>query len=67
MKFIGIYDDILKPDDCNVIVQYYTKHPDKEEGKIGYGFVDPELKDSTDLIQGLVSPHSPIESSTVPL
>ena len=49
MKFIGIYDDILKPDDCNVIIQYYTKHPDKEEGKIGYGFVDPELKDSTDL------------------
>ena len=49
MNFIGIYDDILTADDCNVIIQYYTRHPDKEEGKIGYGFVDPELKDSTDL------------------
>ena len=49
MNFIGIYDDILTADDCNVIIQYFHKHPDKEEGKIGYGFVDPELKDSTDL------------------
>ena len=49
MKFIGIYDDILKPDDCNVIIQYFNKSPDRESGKIGYGFVDPELKDSLDL------------------
>ena len=49
MNFIGIYDDILTADDCNVIIQYFNKHPDKESGKIGYGFVDPELKDSTDL------------------
>jgi len=49
MDFIGIYDDILTADECNVIIQYFNKHPDREAGKIGYGFVDPELKDSTDL------------------
>ena len=49
MNFIGIYDDILTADDCNVIIQYFNKHPDKEAGQIGYGFVDPELKDSTDV------------------
>ena len=49
MNFIGIYDDILTADDCNVIIQYFNKHPDREAGKIGYGFVDPELKDSTDV------------------
>ena len=36
MNFIGIYDDILTADDCNVIIQYFNKHPDKEAGQIGY-------------------------------
>ena len=54
MNFIGIYDDILTADDCNVIIQYFNKHPEKEAGQIGYGFVDPELKDSTDVYLSLI-------------
>tara|TARA_B100000902_G_C26933404_1_gene727475 strand:- start:5 stop:583 length:579 start_codon:yes stop_codon:yes gene_type:complete len=49
MNFIGIYDDIITLDECNVIRQYHERHPDKEKGQIGYGFVDPDLKDSTDV------------------
>ena len=49
MNFIGIYDDIITPDECGVVRQFYDRHPDKEKGKLGYGFVDPEYKDSMDL------------------
>ena len=49
MHFIGIYDGALTSDECNVVRQYFDKHPDQEPGQIGYGFVDPKLKDSTDV------------------
>ena len=49
MNFIGIYDDCLSADECKLVTDYFHKNKEKHEpGMIGYGFVDPELKDSTD-------------------
>jgi len=50
MNFIGIYDDLLTKEECEIVISYFHKNKEAQQpGQIGYGFVDPDLKDSTDL------------------
>ena len=59
MNFIGIYDDLLNADESRIIIDYFKKHhEDHREGQLGYGFVNPEYKDSTDLYCCFSDPSS---------
>ena len=46
--FIGQYylDDLSI---CDDIIEYFKNSPDKNLGKVGFGEVDKNIKDSTDL------------------
>ena len=48
MKFIGIYDNIITQDECEIIIDFYENQPNKQPGKTGSG-INSNLKDSIDV------------------